>query len=207
MAKGQDFERNLCKQLSLWWTQDKNPPDDAVFWRTAGSGARATTRAKKNLKTSNSHGDICTLDDIGIPFLKVLILELKRGYGKVHLHDLLDLSEEKQRIQIKNEVDGYPHWITKAERDRQRAGALYWAIIHKRDHRNILLTMQGGFWFGLPSRIRTNIVFRGCVAVLHLIDGTTVVTTQLSDFFSVVKPKDILAMLDNGPNDTKQAPG
>jgi len=45
MAKGSSFEREICTILSKWWTNNER---DDVFWRTAGSGARATTRSKNN---------------------------------------------------------------------------------------------------------------------------------------------------------------
>ena len=36
--KGSEFEREMCKCLSLWWTDSKR---DDVFWRSAQSGGRA----------------------------------------------------------------------------------------------------------------------------------------------------------------------
>lgn len=40
--KGSSFEREVCKQLSLWVTHGKNVD---VFWRSAMSGGRATVKA------------------------------------------------------------------------------------------------------------------------------------------------------------------
>ncbi len=77
MAKGGEFERNICKQLSLWWTENER---DDIFWRTAGSGARHTTRQKKNISTENSAGDVCYIDQLGKPFIDYFLMELKRGY-------------------------------------------------------------------------------------------------------------------------------
>lgn len=53
--KGSAFERSICTQLSEWVTDGK---DDAVFWRTSGSGARATVRRRKGKETVNNEGDI-----------------------------------------------------------------------------------------------------------------------------------------------------
>ena len=39
--KGPKFERDFCKRLSLW---SSSGMDEDVFWRTPGSGARATTK-------------------------------------------------------------------------------------------------------------------------------------------------------------------
>jgi hypothetical protein len=79
MAKGSSFEREITKKLSLWYTDGKR---DDIFYRTAGSGARATTRFKSGKATENSAGDIGYLDAIGKPFCDYFMLELKRGYTK-----------------------------------------------------------------------------------------------------------------------------
>jgi len=77
MPKGGDYEREVCKQFSLWWSDGKR---DDIFWRTAGSGGRATIRAKSKIATANSSGDMCYLDDIGKPFIDYFLPEIKRGY-------------------------------------------------------------------------------------------------------------------------------
>src|SRR3954464_11883516 len=86
-GKGASFERDLCKRLSLWWTDGER---DDVFWRTSQSGGRATSRTKKGKKTKNSYGDICAVDPIGQPLLDLITFEVKRGYNKDSFTDLLD---------------------------------------------------------------------------------------------------------------------
>ena len=76
--KGQNFERDICKKLSLWYGGRKD-----IFWRTAGSGARATVRMKQDKCTALSAGDIGCIDPIGSQFLEVCLIELKRGYSNV----------------------------------------------------------------------------------------------------------------------------
>lgn len=205
--KGNPFEREIAKRLSLWWSVDNN--NDNIFWRTTQSGGRATTRAKAGKEASLHCGDICALDPIGDPLLKVINFELKRGYNKAVLHDLLDMSFAKQETHAKNagtkkEAANYITWVTKAERDRKRSGALYWAIIHKRDYREELLVMQGGLWDSLPSRSQYQFLFRGPMSTIHLEDGTSIIIVQLKDFFAVIKPEDILTILENTPNKPKQ---
>lgn len=56
MGKGQDLERSISRQLSLWWS---NGEADDWFWRASQSGGRATQRAKKGMRTLNSAGDLC----------------------------------------------------------------------------------------------------------------------------------------------------
>src|SRR5271166_5739903 len=90
MAKGSQFERDICRKLSLWWTQDQSPPNDAVFWRTSNSGGRATTRKKLGKKTKGQYGDITAIDPIGQPLIDFVTIEIKRGYNKASIIDLLD---------------------------------------------------------------------------------------------------------------------
>ena len=77
--KGSGFEREVAKALSLWWTEGSR---DDVFWRSSNSGGRATARRKRGQRTAGQHGDIAATDPVGEPFLKVVTIELKAGYGR-----------------------------------------------------------------------------------------------------------------------------
>lgn len=77
--KGSAFERDICKKLSLWWSEGKR---DDIFWRTASSGARATQRRKIGRSTYGGDGDICAIDPIGQPLLDKYVFSLKCGYTK-----------------------------------------------------------------------------------------------------------------------------
>jgi len=107
MGKGQDFERTICKELSLWYSQGER---EDVFWRTAGSGARATTRAKIGKITANSAGDIGYLDSFGKPFCDYFMIEVKSGYTKRKRINYKKLAEstEKKDLQktLKNRTKG-----------------------------------------------------------------------------------------------------
>ncbi len=127
--KGSSFEREICKKLSLWWTQDiPGGPRDDVFWRTAGSGARATTRAKRGRATANSHGDITATDPVGRPLLDLITFECKKGYSKHSFADSLD-KHPRMKTQL------YEGWMQKAVIDAAAAGSFSWAVIAKRDQR------------------------------------------------------------------------
>lgn len=76
--KGSSFERDICKQLSIWWMDDTQQDD--VFWRTSGSGGRATNRMKKGKQTASAYGDLAATDDRGKPLMDMFCFELKRGY-------------------------------------------------------------------------------------------------------------------------------
>jgi hypothetical protein len=79
MAKGGNFENEVCKQLSLAYS--KGTRDD-LFARTDGSGGKATRRRKKGLETANATGDIGIADVIGKPLIDSWGIECKAGYSK-----------------------------------------------------------------------------------------------------------------------------
>jgi hypothetical protein len=122
-GKGSDFERLVATQLSRWWTNDAR---DDIFWRTAGSGARATTRSKGGKRTAQQYGDICAIDPLGNPFVDLITLELKRGYNTRSIHDLLDYSP----TQAVTEWEGF---LEKAIKSHEQAGSAFWMIITRRD--------------------------------------------------------------------------
>jgi len=74
MAKGSSFERCMCRAFSKWWT---NNVRDDIYWRTAGSGAMATTRRKHGRTAVIGAGDMGIVDPIGKPFLDKFFIEFK----------------------------------------------------------------------------------------------------------------------------------
>jgi hypothetical protein len=78
MAKGGSFEREVAKQLSLWWTGAKR---DDVFYRSHSSGARFTQRRKAGKDTALQAGDLTCSDPIGEPLIRIWNIECKKGYG------------------------------------------------------------------------------------------------------------------------------
>ena len=86
-SKGNSFERQICKQLSLWWSNGKS---EDIFWRTASSGAMANIRSKSCKKSFGQYGDIQAINPIGQPLIDVCTIELKRGYSKNTFADLME---------------------------------------------------------------------------------------------------------------------
>ena len=129
MAKGGQYERDICHQLSLWWT---NGEDDFVFWRTANSGGRATVRAKKGKKSDGHCGDVCAVNPIGQPFIDLVTPEIKRGYNNDTFHALLDAPPTAASSK-------YETWIIKARDAAKRQGSYSWCLIHRRDRRRPLI--------------------------------------------------------------------
>lgn len=124
MAKGSQFERDTCRQLSEWWSGGER---EDIFWRTATSGARATTRTRQGKGTFGQYGDIQATDPIGQPLLDLITFELKRGYPRVSPLDFF-VSTETPWIK----------WLGQASNSAAGAGTPYWMVVWKRDRRDSL---------------------------------------------------------------------
>lgn len=123
MAKGGDFEREICKKLSAWWTYDDR---DDVFWRSSQSGGRATVRFRKGKRTAGSYGDITALDPIGEPLMQLFTIELKRGQKHGEPGNLIDGT---------GDINCHPflNAVRQAREAHKVAGSRSWLLISKRD--------------------------------------------------------------------------
>lgn len=123
--KGDEYEREICERLSLWWSEGRR---DDIFWRSSGSGARATTRAKAGKETTGSYGDVAAIDPEGAKLLDMVTIEIKRGYPKVTPFDVLDAST--QYVQ-----QPWEKFVDQVIGDYELAGSYSWLLITKRDRR------------------------------------------------------------------------
>lgn len=130
MAKGGQYERDISVILSLWWSD--NDRDD-LFWRTSGSGARATVRGKKGLKTKANYGDVHSTCADSEPFTDIFVVEIKKGYNKgLSLLILID-GKQKEPLLMK--------WWNKLERERKQANRKYGLLIIRRDNMKPIIVM------------------------------------------------------------------
>ncbi len=179
--KGSTFERWVCKRLSLWWS---NGDSDDIFYRTASSGGRATQRAHKGKRTVNHYGDVSASDPEGYPLLNYVTIELKRGYPRCTLHDLLDTMEGVQC--------GYEKWFEQAEEDHDRAGVHSWWLITRRDrHEPILFTPKVTLVSLTKDNIRTTFL---PFVEIHYTSGV-VAGVRLEQFLDQLSPTDIIASI------------
>lgn len=127
--KGSSYEREVCRQLGKWWSGGIR---DDIFWRTSGSGARATVRSAKGQKTSGQYGDVSAIDSIGEPLLQVFSIELKRGYSANSFGDMFDFpaKAKKQKWEV---------FYRQAKASAEASGARYWMLIWRRDRRRALV--------------------------------------------------------------------
>lgn len=186
--KGGQFEREFCRELSKWWMEDEDQDD--VFWRSQTSGARATQRAKQGKKTHGQYGDIAYTNAVGKSLLDFITIELKCGYSKFNIHDLLD-RPKKAAIQ---KLEG---WIIKAIRDAEESGSKSWMIVWKRDRRETLvITPQDNLarlrWTGFPYPcILASLRVRFGEGKNKKTNRVDIMVTTLKRWFSLTNPKKI----------------
>lgn len=137
-AKGGGFEREIARVFGLWWTGDR----DDIFWRSSGSGARATTRAKVGKRTAQQYGDMCAIDAIGDPLIETITFELKRGYSTKTAQDCYDRTDNVAIVK-----SGFEEFIAKAHRSSLQAGSFAWLLVTRRDRRET--------WCYMPIRLFT----------------------------------------------------
>lgn len=187
-AKGNSFERMICKRLSQWWSGDKEISD--LFWRTASSGGRATQRSKTQQRTHGHYGDICSTHPSSALLLELLTLEVKRGYNKATLHDLLDRTPSAAQ-QI------YEEWITKARRDATASGVEYWALIHRRDRRETMVLYPQSLGAVLPALLPApngpSPLLCACVKVGE--EWETLCLTTFDEWLRLVDPERIRSLV------------
>lgn len=127
MGKGQQAERDISRELSLWWS---NGVADDWFWRSSQSGGRATQRAKSGKSTINAAGDIAAQCVEAQKLLDVITIEIKRGYNKISIADIWE-----------KESGGFHEFIAQAEKAASLAGTTHYMVIHKRDRRNMVVVI------------------------------------------------------------------
>ena len=84
--KGSQFEREVCKALSLWISNGKQ---EDVFWRSAMSGGRATVARKRGKDAGSGEGDLAAVRPIGRLLLNRFVVECK-FYKDLNILGLLD---------------------------------------------------------------------------------------------------------------------
>jgi len=131
-SKGGSFEREFCRDLSAWWSGGER---DDLFWRTSTSGGRATVRAKQNKETYGMAGDVAATHPDASPFTEVLVVELKKGYNRDTVTQLLEVTETSVLKQ-------YEEWIWKLHHEMLQHNRKGWLLVHKRDQHPAIAWMN-----------------------------------------------------------------
>ena len=194
--KGGSFERRIAPKLSMWWTHGER---DDIFWRTAGSGARAKVRSHKNKKTFGQTGDIQAVDPIGSPFIELCNLELKIGYNKWSILDILD----KPKRSVKQTLEQF---LEKTEMDAAIAGSPFPCLIAGRDRRQVLMFIPHKLYCMIRDRVGQPPLTDGVDAVVLSWNGHMYTGMRLEDWFQWVTPECILDIYKSWKENKDKAP-
>lgn len=91
-SKGGQFERDICKALSLWVSGGKRTD---IFWRTALSGGRAKILLRAGKEGGAQAGDVGMIHPMGAKFLELFLVDAK-SRADLHLHSFI--TERKDSI-------------------------------------------------------------------------------------------------------------
>jgi hypothetical protein len=138
-TKGNRFEREVCTALSEWWAGR-----DDVFWRSTTSGARATSRGKRGKDTFGQHGDVAFTHPLGKALLRLVTIELKRGYSQ---HSPIDLVDRKDSCR-QTKMEGF---IEQVYNSADAAKTPFWWLIIQRDQHRAMLYMPTRFYIELQE--------------------------------------------------------
>lgn len=84
-GKGAEYERTVCKRLSLWLSENER---DDLLWRSAMSGGRATVMAKIGKVANAQAGDISSIDRVSSDFIEKFFVECK-SYNDLEITQLI----------------------------------------------------------------------------------------------------------------------
>lgn len=143
-GKGSQFERDLCRELSLWWTRRKR---DDVFWRTSQSGGRSKTRLKSGKRTFGQYGDVQAVDPRGRPFLEVVTIEAKKGYGNESVWNAVDKLPRGGKLCPSQ----WERFLAQVLQDMTNADTPFWMLFHKRDSRANVVFIPEALYMILPG--------------------------------------------------------
>lgn len=140
-AKGANFERDFCRELSDWWSYGR---DEDIFWRTQGSGARSTSRRRKGGQAIPGQVlDIGAMHPSGLEFLKKIVISLKRGkHMGITIQDLIDLPEDI------SPTHNMRRWIIECQEAAASVNT-YWMLVFKRDRKDTIVVLPSVLCFSL----------------------------------------------------------
>lgn len=189
--KGGTYEREICRTLSLWWSDGEH---DDLFWRSAASGGRATVRSKTGKRTTGHSGDICSTDSSSEPLTRAITIECKRGYSHSSVAELIDKAAHTKMKMLE-------HWIDQAILGHQTAATFAWLIISRRNSCKDIVYMpwhlvqalgELGAWKNKPNPFCTfSLTLRRLLDKKMCSYKLRMSVTTLEQWLACVKPKHI----------------
>lgn len=118
-SKGSSFERECCKELSLWISSGK---EEDAFWRSSMSGGRSTVALKSGKSLGAHAGDISATSEIGHKLTNKFLLECK-AYADLQMENIFYNDAKGNYLKFWNKLvvdsatfNKYPMLITKQNR-------------------------------------------------------------------------------------------
>jgi len=188
-SKGSGYERDIAKKLSLWWSEGKS---DCCIWRSASSGSVATQRAKQDKESKNFYGDLSPTDELAQDLFSYFVAELKRGYNKSNLLDVIDSDNECEFLKLWNQVI----------RDSILANRNPLLILKRDRKHDVIFLLKMDFnkfieWCGYPSTKTISIHLENC----------DIIGLQLDSFLNWISPSIIRRMANEKELKTKKVSG
>ena len=185
--KGSNFEGEICKILSLWWSNGKR---DDLFWKSYGSGNRATIRTKLNKFTEGQYGDICSTSSLSVLLTRFFTFEIKKGYPRLSFNDILDSNSKK---------NNYWFWFNKIENTINYSKTISWVLIHKKNNREILLFLPFSIYKKIVNKINNS--FKKKIIIYY--ENKKIVGLLFKEFLEKVNPSIISSLFKEIKNDKK----
>lgn len=165
-AKGSQFERDIARRLSWWWT---NGETDEVFWRSPSSGV---------MKRPGAAGDISALYG-GDELIDLIFIELKY-YKEVEYTAWLTKGIKSQVLD----------WFAKASDERREVGQKYVWLIIKANRHNPVLVVSSRFWNDCSSVVGMGFHMLPCIH-LYFGEGNNYIIVQLEAMLDLIDPESI----------------
>lgn len=136
-AKGSAFERDVCKQLSLWVSKGKHKD---LFWRSSMSGGRATVHRKKGANVRQA-GDITAVTPAGHALTDAWYIECKH-YKSIDLPQFI-LHGRGRLVK----------WWTRAKAEARQYGKAPVLIVKQNGWPTLLLCRVSARMAAMPAAI------------------------------------------------------
>lgn len=151
MKKGPVFERKICRLLTLWAS---GKPEPLWYWRTAGSGARAT---RMKAPGSVQAGDLMAIDQRGGFLTKVLLVELRNRKKMNPLDFIAGTTNPKDSLRS--------WWLEEVVVKAKAEDKMPFAIFHRWQSKYDYCIVKEEFidWIGSKKRL-----FDGWLSYMHI---------------------------------------
>ena len=190
-GKGSEFERKICKILSLWWSNNER---DDIFWRTSQSGGRATERKKKGMKTAGSYGDMTAIHESGKDFERTFLIEFKKGYNKDVGALMLVDGRQKEPALLK--------WWIKNEKIKRENNRKFGILIFERNRRHPCIMMDEVL-FGSLEQYTGNWTLSNLIQINFVSIDSTLIIVPLYPFLEWCSSESMKLFIEGENNGRK----